>query len=126
MTFALRMGYMFLGYKFRRQHIIGDYIVDFVCLEKMLVIEIDGEYHNEWEQQINDEERTEWLHKRGFNVIRFTNAEVIAEPTLFAQKVKSALRLLNCLNAETQHLRSALPLSSRKNYLNATQSHLNF
>jgi len=80
-----------LGYKFRRQHIIGDYIVDFVCLEKMLVIEIDGEYHNEWEQQINDEERTEWLHKRGFNVIRFTNAEVIAEPTLFAQKVKSAL-----------------------------------
>jgi FlaA1/EpsC-like NDP-sugar epimerase/very-short-patch-repair endonuclease len=80
-----------LGYKFRRQHIIGDYIVDFVCLEKQLVIEIDGEYHNEWEQQINDEERTEWLHKRGFNVIRFTNAEVIAEPTLFAQKVKSAL-----------------------------------
>ena len=80
-----------LGYKFRRQHIIGDYIVDFVCLEKQLVIEIDGEYHNEWEQQINDEQRTEWLHKRGFNVIRFTNAEVIAEPTLFAQKVKSAL-----------------------------------
>ena len=80
-----------LGYKFRRQHIIGDYIVDFVCLEKMLVIEIDGEYHNEWEQQINDEERTAWLNKRGFNVIRFTNAEVIADPTLFAQKVKSAL-----------------------------------
>ena len=80
-----------LGYKFRRQHIIGDYIVDFVCLEKMFVIEIDGEYHNEWEQQINDEERTEWLNKRGFNVIRFTNAEVIADPTLFAQKVKSAL-----------------------------------
>ena len=80
-----------LGYKFRRQHIIGDYIVDFVCLEKMFVIEIDGEYHNEWEQQINDEERTEWLHKRGFHVLRFTNSEVIADPTLFAQKVKSAL-----------------------------------
>ena len=80
-----------LGYRFRRQHIIGDYIVDFVCLEKMLVVEIDGEYHNEWEQQINDQERTEWLNKRGFNVIRFTNAEVIASPTLFAQKVKSSL-----------------------------------
>ena len=80
-----------LGFKFRRQHIIGDYIVDFVCLEKMLVVEIDGEYHNEWEQQINDQERTEWLNKRGFHVLRFTNAEVIAAPTLFAQKVKSSL-----------------------------------
>ena len=80
-----------LGVKFKRQHIIGDYIVDFVCLEKMLVVEIDGEYHNEWEQQINDQERTEWLNKRGFHVLRFTNAEVIAAPTLFAQKVKSSL-----------------------------------
>jgi len=81
------------GYKFRRQHIIGDYIVDFVCLEKMLVVEIDGEYHNEWEQQIDDAARTEWLAIKGFRVIRFSNEQVIAAPELFERKVKEALAL---------------------------------
>ena len=79
------------GYKFRRQHIIGDYIVDFVCLEKMLVVEIDGEYHNEWEQQIDDAARTVWLAIKGFRVIRFTNAQVIADPEGFERSVKEAL-----------------------------------
>ena len=85
------------GYKFRRQHIIGNYIVDFVCLEKSLVVEIDGEYHNEWEQQINDAARTEWLAIKGFHVIRFTNAQVIGNPEGFIQKVKEALRLQSSL-----------------------------
>ena len=79
------------GYKFRRQHIIGDYIVDFVCLEKMLVVEIDGEYHNEWEQQIDDAARTEWLAIKGFRVMRFSNDQVIADPDSFEREVKSAL-----------------------------------
>ena len=79
------------GYKFRRQHIIGDYIVDFVCLEKMLIVEIDGEYHNDYEQQIDDAARTEWLAIKGFRVMRFTNEEVIAEPNEFARKVKDVL-----------------------------------
>ena len=86
-----------MGYKFRRQHIIGDYIVDFVCLEKMLVIEIDGEYHNDWEQQIDDASRTEWLAIKGFRVIRFTNAQVIAAPDMFEREVKEALALQNPL-----------------------------
>ncbi len=81
------------GYKFRRQHIIGDYIVDFVCLEKKLVVEIDGEYHNEWEQQINDKARTEWLAIKGFRVIRFTNTQVIAAPDKFKEEIVKALRL---------------------------------
>lgn len=81
------------GYKFRRQHIIGDYIVDFVCLEKMLVIEIDGEYHNEWEQQIDDAIRTEWLAVKGFRVMRFSNGHVIADPDSFEREVKEALAL---------------------------------
>ena len=80
-----------MGCKFRRQHIIGDYIVDFVCLEKMLVVEIDGEYHNEWEQQIDDATRTEWLAIKGFRVIRFTNAQVIADLEGFERSVKEAL-----------------------------------
>ncbi len=81
------------GYKFRRQHIIGDYIVDFVCLEKKLVVEIDGEYHNEWEQQINDKARTEWLAIKGFRVIRFTNSQVIAAPDKLKEEIVKALSL---------------------------------
>ncbi len=62
--------------KFRRQHAIEGFIVDFVCLEKMLVIEIDGEYHLEDEQKKYDESRTEYLNEQGFKELRFTNQEV--------------------------------------------------
>lgn len=63
--------------RFRRQHIIGDYIVDFVCLEKMLVVEVDGEYHSTGEQKALDELRTEYLNSVDFSVVRFTNEQVI-------------------------------------------------
>ena len=63
--------------RFRRQHIIGDYIVDFVCLEKMLVVEVDGEYHSTDEHQALDELRTEYLNSVDFSVVRFTNEQVI-------------------------------------------------
>ena len=66
-----------LGVKFNRQHIIGDYIVDFVCLEKNLVIEVDGDYHYEEEQQTNDLDRTLALSRLGFQIIRFDNQEVL-------------------------------------------------
>lgn len=68
-----------LGVRFRRQHIIDEYIVDFVCLKKKLVVEIDGGYHFTEEQAHLDEIRTEKLISLGFKVIRFTNEEVIAE-----------------------------------------------
>ncbi|MBR8702640.1 UDP-4-amino-4-deoxy-L-arabinose--oxoglutarate aminotransferase [Porphyromonas levii] len=68
------------GYKFRRQHIIGRFIVDFVCLDKMLIIEIDGGYHEDLTQQESDKTREEWLMQQGYRVIRFTNKEVIANP----------------------------------------------
>ena len=63
--------------RFRRKHIIGDYIVDFACLQKMLVIEVDGEYHSTDEQKALDDLRTEYLNKIGFSVIRFTNEQVV-------------------------------------------------
>jgi len=66
------------GNKFRRQHIIGQYIVDFVCLPKKLVIEIDGLIHQLPENILSDEERTKVLNSKGFKVIRFRNEEVIA------------------------------------------------
>ena len=66
-------------YHFRRQQVIGDYIADFACLSRQLVIEVDGEYHSTDEQQLQDEARTEFLNKRGFYVMRFTNQEVMNE-----------------------------------------------
>ena len=66
-------------YHFRRQYVIGDYIADFACLSRQLVIEVDGEYHFTDEQQLLDEARTEFLNKRGFYVMRFTNQEVMNE-----------------------------------------------
>ena len=65
-----------LGVKFKRQYPIGNYIVDFVCREKWLVIELDGSQHNENENILNDNERTLYLNSRGFKVIRFWNNDI--------------------------------------------------
>lgn len=81
----------FEGCKFRRQHIIGDYIVDFVCLSKQIVIEIDGGYHQEEQQQKLDEQRTEFLNNQGFQVIRFTNEEVIGNTPSVIKTIKATL-----------------------------------
>lgn len=79
------------GYKFRRQHIIKDYIVDFVCLNKKLVIEIDGQYHLEGNQIVKDKARTEDLQRNGYTVIRFTNEEVTGNTAEVLRKIKKAL-----------------------------------
>lgn len=65
------------NYKFRRQHIIGTYIADFVCLSKKLIIEVDGLIHQLPENKINDQERTTALNEYGFEVIRFSNNNVL-------------------------------------------------
>lgn len=75
-------------YKFRRQHIIGDYIADFACLTKMLIIEIDGGYHTTDEQKHYDEMRTESLERMGFTVIRFTNEEVMSNRQNVIETIK--------------------------------------
>ena len=63
------------GYKFRRQEPIGNYIVDFVCFEKRIVIEVDGSQHQI--ETDKDTIRDEWLRKQGFKVLRFWNNEVL-------------------------------------------------
>jgi very-short-patch-repair endonuclease len=63
-----------LGVNFRRQHAIGKYIPDFVCIEKKLIIEVDGSQH--LEQQEYDNERMKYLESEGYKVIRFWNNEV--------------------------------------------------
>lgn len=79
------------NYKFRREHIIGDFIVDFVCLSKQLVIEVDGGYHNEENQQELDKIRTEYLNKQGFTVIRFTNENILFDIKNTLDAIKVAL-----------------------------------
>lgn len=66
-----------LGVKFLRQHVIGDYIVDFVSREGGLVIEVDGGYHAEPRQQEDDLYRESALEQMGFHVIRFSNEEIL-------------------------------------------------
>jgi leucyl-tRNA synthetase len=66
-----------LDVKFRRQHPIDKFIADFVCLEQRLIVEIDGEYHNDEEQKQLDDARSIILELSGFTVIRFTNNEVL-------------------------------------------------
>ena len=81
------------GYKFRREHIIDEYIVDFVCLAKNLVIEVDGGYHNHPEIQEADTFRTENLENLGFRVIRFTNEEVMGNIDSVLEKIAYELRM---------------------------------
>ena len=68
-----------MGHRFRRQHIIGDFIVDFICLPLNLIIEVDGKYHNTPQQQEADYLRDSILNQAGYTILRFTNEEVIGD-----------------------------------------------
>ncbi len=79
------------GAKFCRQEIMGEYIVDFTCLERKLVIEIDGGQHNSDNFKEADGQRETWLKGQGFQVIRFWNTEVL-------QNIEGVLtRITECL-----------------------------
>lgn len=79
------------GHKIRRQHAIGTFIADFACLEKKLVIEIDGAYHDEAQQQSYDEARTQFLATKGFQVIRFSNEAVLQQTSTVLSTIKATL-----------------------------------
>ena len=74
---------------FRRQHIIGNFIVDFLCLEKSLVIEVDGDIHDYQKQ--DDQERTEFLEQQGFRVLRFKNEEIMGGVEKVINEIKFCL-----------------------------------
>lgn len=86
-----------LGLHFRRQHVILDYIVDFICLEKGLVIELDGGYHNNPEQAEYDKQRTSHLKKLGYTELRFTNEELLTNPDAVIARIKSVASSLPSL-----------------------------
>lgn len=79
------------NYKFRRQHIIQQFITDFVCLSKRLVVEVDGLIHQLPENISNDKERAEILNNLGYTVIRFTNDEVVYKTEQTVQTIQHKL-----------------------------------
>ncbi|MEE9407854.1 MAG: DUF559 domain-containing protein [Polaribacter sp.] len=80
-----------LDIKFRRQYIVDEFIVDFICIEKSLIIEVDGKYYNTKEQQEADNLRTQILQELGFKVKRFTNEEVIGDIEEVTKKITQEL-----------------------------------
>ncbi len=95
-----------LKLKFRRQHPIDSYIVDFICLQQKLIIEIDGGYHETVEQKELDDERTKILTDIGFNIIRFQNQEVTNSIGAVLQKIKENLN-----QNRTAFVANGVPLS---------------
>src|SRR5258708_6848130 len=77
------------GFKFRRQFPIGGYIADFVCIERKLIIEVDGFQHVEREQY--DRQRTADLNARGFRVLRFWNNDVLENTDDVAEEILTAM-----------------------------------
>jgi len=85
---SLRAGRL-AGLKFKRQQPIGRYIVDFVCFERRIVIEIDGSQHLEAASQ--DYARTAWLQEQGFRVVRFWNDEVLRDTERVLEEIMRVL-----------------------------------
>jgi len=81
----------FQGLSFRRQLPVGPYIVDFVCLEARLIIEIDGGQH-ESSQVLYDAKRDAWLRAEGFRILRFWNNDVLKNLDGVLERVAEALR----------------------------------
>jgi very-short-patch-repair endonuclease len=80
------------GFKFRRQHPLGPFIVDFVCLERKLVLELDGGQHAEPEKAEYDARRTAWLKEEGYRVYRLWNIEAFGEWEGAAERIGELLR----------------------------------
>ena len=96
-----------LGAHFRRQHPIDGYIPDFVCLQKRLVIEVDGGYHYIGDQPVNDKERTAYLNARGFEVLRFSNEAVLNDTDNVIKTIKE--RIMQKENITDTHTPAGTP-----------------
>lgn len=83
------------GFKFRRQHPFGPYVVDFFCEAAGLVVEVDGGGHFTEAQRSHDEERTHYLEGAGFHVLRVTNVEVLTQLDSVLDEIWDATRGYN-------------------------------
>ena len=76
------------GRKFRRQHGIGNYITDFYCAQENLIIELDGEVHNNTISNEKDDRRTAYLNGEGYSVVRFENKMVFENMPSVLQEIR--------------------------------------
>jgi very-short-patch-repair endonuclease len=79
-----------LGLRFRRQHPIGAYVIDFYCPSVFLGVEVDGPVHSEPQQMEHDAKRAEWLSKQGVRLLRFSAAQVAERPAAVMAKIAQA------------------------------------
>jgi very-short-patch-repair endonuclease/restriction endonuclease S subunit len=84
-------GRQFMGLKFRRQHQIGDYVVDFFCNEQKLVIELDGPVHADPQRSAKDKTRDAYLESMGLNALRFKNEDFLANPEATLRSIAEKL-----------------------------------
>ncbi len=80
--------------KFRRQHPLGKYIIDFYCHAKRLAVEVDGAYHLTTERKLYDEYRTAELSRLGIREIRFTNDDVLYNFSTVLDEIRDALAVI--------------------------------
>jgi very-short-patch-repair endonuclease len=81
-------GHRFLGFKFKRQVPLGSYVVDFICFEHKLVVELDGGQHAE---STRDQRRDSWLRQEGFQVLRFWNNDVLRNTEIVLTEIARTL-----------------------------------
>ncbi|MEN6621689.1 MAG: endonuclease domain-containing protein, partial [Smithella sp.] len=97
------------GFKFRRQHPLGGYILDFYCHEARLAVEIDGAVHHEADQAQHDADRSAYLNEQGIRVIRFWNHEVLSQTDAVLQKI------LEQIQSSTSSQTPPFPVGSKPN-----------
>jgi len=80
------------GVRFRRQHAIAGFIVDFICISKQLIVEVDGGIHALAAHQLYDQERQSQLEAQGYRVLRFTNEAVLGKTDSVLDEIRRAVR----------------------------------
>ena len=115
-----------IGYKFRRQHIVGEYITDFINLKHKLIIEVDGKYHQEVEQVKKDAQRTQYLEQKGYTVIRFTNEEIFNHMEDVIKKIKETIMAIDSHNTPqtarfAQNTQTSTPSNTQASIESLTQ-----
>ncbi|MEW6768428.1 MAG: endonuclease domain-containing protein [Pseudomonadota bacterium] len=98
------------SFKFKRQAPIGKYIVDFICFERRLIIEIDGGQHD---GQLSDAERSHWLSDQGFRIVRFWNNEVLNNTDAVLGQIVDVLNACAVYPSPGTPLRGAPPSPAR-------------
>ena len=115
-----------IGYKFRRQHIVGEYITDFINLKHKLIIEVDGKYHQEVEQVKKDAQRTQYLEQKGYTVIRFANEEIFNHMEDVIKKIKETIMAIDSHNTPqtarfAQNTQTSTPSNTQASIESPTQ-----